>query len=159
MKKKKIIIPVIIAIILIPIVIISLKNFLQGKEDIIVDTAKYGHIDFSNTKNVSVSNYEKTNISPKIKETHKFKDYEISNMKIYTKENICYIEFNIKNISYSGGEPQMIDISFYDKKGNDFAGTYEFIDTDLTPGKSKKIVIKEITDFSNAYDYSMMTTF
>lgn len=160
MKNKRVVFMIIIFVIILVLgtVIYFIKK-PKETEKLISEPVIYGLIDFSDTTNAVIKGYGKTNTSPKIKESHQFSGYETTNMKIYTKKNICYIEFDLKNVAYTGNEIQMLEITFYNKKGDYYGGTYKIIGDGFKVGESKKIIIEEITDFSNAYDYTIMPTF
>ena len=166
-NKKGLIIAIILLIIFISIIAITIifntidKNKLINSElqkhfDTIADN-DYGLIDLENTDNVKIKNNEKVNISPKIKETHTFKQYEISNMEIFTMRDTCFVIFDIENLSYTGDEQQTIEFFFYDQKGKSRGSiTYELF-KNFTVGKKTTIKIVHHLDFSNSYDYKMTT--
>ena len=166
-KKKGIIISAIIAIIFIAIITVSIiiNNGNQSKlitpelkkhfDDIPNDY--YGMIDMTNTENVEIKNNEKTNISPKLVKVHTFSQYKISNMKIFTIRDRCFIIFDIENLSYSGDEQQTIELFFYDQNGNGIGSISYELYKNFTIGKKKNIKYVHHLDFSNAYDYKMTT--
>lgn len=157
MNKKKVIVLIIILIIIVAIIIGFLlkKNDKITEKEEILTSKQYiyvGKFDLSNTKNVKIKDNEKYNISNKISSEHKYVDYSFNNMKIYTKDEICYIEFDFSKLTNLDDKYIRIYIDFLDNKGN----LINFIDFDtsgIKKGETKKIKLAPPFDVSNAYDY------
>lgn len=153
MKKSiKISIVVVIIITSVGIILFYLKD--QNKK--IISEVKYnydGYIDLDNIDNVKIIDNQKYNNSEKISEDHIYKNYQVSNMKIYSKDGMSYLEFNFKNLSFESEYlERYILISFYDSDGDDFYDA-NYIIPNLCVGETKNETIILPYDITNAYDY------
>ena len=117
------------------------------------------HIDIHNTKNSKIRNGEKYNTVNAISKPHTMgEDYEIDDMKIYTNDGWCYIEFTLTNIGDSKCNDNncSLHLTFYkDKKRT------EYLDFAMIPipkmgvNESKKNVSQQIQDFTIAAEYKI----
>lgn len=165
-RKKRILITILIILLLLLFSLIffisfnKLKNNNNTKEN---NTNKLmnkeqvysAYIDWNNTENIEIINQNKYNISKKIKKGHEYPKYKFNNMEIYTKNNRCYLEFEITNINYSKENiNHNIFIKFVDKENN-IIHFMEYSLPNLKIDKKKKETIELTIDVSNAYDYSV----
>lgn len=157
MKKyiKISIVVVIIIIILVSIVLFYFKD--QNKK--IISEVKYnydGYIDLDNIDNVKIIDGQKYNNSEKISEDHIYKNYKVSNMKIYSKDGMSYLEFDFTNLSFASEySEQYIIVSFYDNEGKDFYGV-NYIIPELNIDEMKRESIILPYDITNAKDYNFI---
>lgn len=131
------------------------KNSNKDNDDIeLIDRSLFiGQIDLGNEENVEVKDKQKYNISDEIKEEHKYEKYKFTDMKLYTKENKCYIDFTITNIAnYDKVVNYGIFIRFVDKEGK-IIHFMDYTIPDIAVGESKSEVLEIYFDASNAYDY------
>ena len=116
-----------------------------------------GMIELYNLENAKVKNGVKYNTSSKIKEVHTYKNFVISNMKLYSEEGQSIIEFNVENKVDKDIDKRELTFKFYRNKEHDimYAIGYDVKKEDLEKGK---IRIEYIEDVINAYDYEVIST-
>ena len=167
MNKKHIIVISLITLIISVLVIfhssiavLNNKKHERQVQELIFDKAYTNtQINTHDTKNSIIKDGEKYGTSKAIGKDHYLKkDYKLSDMKLYTKDGWCYVEFVLTNI----GDKKCnkgncsINISFYEDKRKKKFFTFAMVELPkLDVNESKTIVSRQIRDFTIAYDYSV----
>lgn len=112
----------------------------------------YSYVDLNNLENVEIIDQNKYNTSKKVKEVHEYEKYKFSNMKIYTQNNRCHLEFSITNLNNTYDTQNNIFIKFTDKENN-IIHFMEYSLPELNVGETTTETIEITIDVSNAYDY------
>ena len=97
----------------------------------------------------------KLNISDKLSETKTFGNYEVSNIQLTEKNGESLILADVKNIGSEKMGMKFADVKLVDKEGNEIT-TLSAIIGEVEPGATVQLQVSATTDFSNAYDFSIV---
>ena len=132
------------------------KKQVESKMDEVYGAS---HIDIHDTTNSRIRNGEKYSTAAPIKQEHYLnEEYEISDMKIYTKDGWCYIEFMLTNTGDSKCNDNncSLHLTFYkDSARKEYLNFAMIPIPKIEKNETKKIVSQQIQDFTVAYDYVM----
>lgn len=161
-RKKMIIILLIIIIAFISILFLAYRKSTSSMDEIadnddpLTDyfNTHIGQIDLGNNENVDIKDKRKYNNSKLIEQEHSYELYKFDNMNISTKEDKCYIYFDVINLKDSNHIDYPVFFSFYDEDDKLISSIdFQFEDTNI--GEEKHYEIETYFDVSNAYDYKV----
>ena len=155
MKVKQIMIVlfIIIALLLVIIIGMSIKNKKEGQnlQSPIVGMVEENKIEeFVEVK----SDGTKVNTSNQLSKTKKIDGLEISNIKLTENGNVSQIIADVKNPTSSTLGDFAINITILDKAGNEIAVIGGYIDK-VEAGKTVQLNASATVDFANAYDFKV----
>lgn len=143
-------------VILFTIMLIVFENKIDSKKDDNKEYADSFYIDWDNKKNVEFKDGNKYNNSKKIANDHIYKQFEFVDMKIYTDNGLCNVDFKVVNLDYKNDiQDYGIFIKFLDNNSNIIYVYYYVVPNDLKINETKEESFSLNVDVSNAYDYSV----
>ncbi len=96
----------------------------------------------------------KVNTSTKLKETKTVSSFEISNISLSTVNGQTFLTADVKNTSKNDKPATGIDITLYDKDGNELVKMAGVIN-ELKSGATTRLESGTTLDFANAYDFKV----
>ena len=143
-------------VILFTIMLIVFENKIDSKKNDNKEHTYSFYIDWDNKKNVEFKDGNKYNNSKKIANDHIYKQFEFVDMKIYTDNGLCNVDFKVVNLDYKNDiQDYGIFIKFLDNSGNIIYVYYYVVPNDLKINETKEESFSLNVDVSNAYDYSV----
>ncbi len=158
-EKRMILILVIIAVIAIAVFVIVRREDASGmQQNAGGQTSQSGQMGEANKDSDLVEKLKdgtKLNISDKLSETKTFGNYEVSNIQLTEKNGESLILADVKNIGSTKMEMKFADIKLVDKEGNEIT-TLQAVIGEVEPGATVQLQVSATTDFSDAYDFSIV---
>ncbi len=96
----------------------------------------------------------KLNTSTKLNETKQFEGLEFGNIQLTNSDGQSVLLADVKNTSSTASEMMLVDVTLYDKNGNEL-GTVGGIIISLQPGQSTQFNTSMTIDYANAYDFKI----
>ena len=145
-----------IFIILVIIMLIVFENKIGSKKIDNDEHVDSFYIDWDNKKNVEFKDGNKCNNSEKIANDHIYKQFKFVDMKIYTDNGLCNVDFKVVNLDYKNDiQDYGVFIKFLDNNSNIIYVYYYIVPNDLKINETKEESFSLNVDVSNAYDYSV----
>lgn len=158
-EKRMILILVIVAVIAIAVFVIVRRGDASGmQQNAGGQTSQSGQMGEANKDSDLVEKLKdgtKLNISDKLSETKTFGNYEVSNIQLTEKNGESLILADVKNIGSTKKEMKFADIKLVDKEGNEIT-TLQAVIGEVEPGATVQLQVSATTDFSDAYDFSIV---
>ena len=158
-EKRMVLILVIIAIIAIVVFVIVRRGDESGtQQNARGQISQGGQTSGTNQDSDLVEKLQdgtKLNISDKLSETKTFGNYEVSNIQLTEKNGESLILADVKNIGSAKMEMKFADVKLVDKEGNEIT-TLQAVIGEVEPGATVQLQVSATTDFSNAYDFSIV---
>lgn len=158
-EKTMVLILVIIAVIAIAVFIVVRKGNEAGmQQNAGGQTSQSGQTSRTNQNSDLVEKLQdgtKLNISDKLSETKTFGNYEVSNIQLTEKNGESLILADVKNIGSAKIEMKFADVKLVDKEGNEIT-TLQAVIGEVEPGATVQLQVSATTDFSDAYDFSIV---
>lgn len=159
MENKKKIIYILLSVILLSLFIIVSVIFFNkdnASDKVENEYADSFYIDWDNKENVEFKDGNKFNNSKKIEEDHVYNQFRFVDMKIYTDNGLCNVDFKIVNVSYNNNiQDYGIFIKFLDKDGNIIYVYYYNVPDNFEINEVKEDSFTIDVDVSNSYDYAV----
>lgn len=159
MENKKKIIYILLSVILLSLFIIVSVIFFNkdnASDKVENEYADSFYIDWDNKENVEFKDGNKFNNSKKIEEDHVYNQFRFVDMKIYTDNGLCNVDFKIVNVSYNNNiQDYGIFIKFLAKDGNIIYVYYYNVPDNFEINEVKEDSFTIDVDVSNSYDYAV----
>lgn len=146
-KRNIFILIVIVVIVIVILAIIKGKKPKNNNEDV-------AYYDKEQTV-VKLESGTKLNISEKLAEKKYFLDFEVSNIQLTEKDEKTKLVADVKNTSANRTEITSVQITFYNKEGEELTTVKDALIANIEPGEKTKLNISTTSNCVDAYDFSI----
>ena len=145
---------IIIAIIVVGTIIYQNNKNTQQEQQQETEQDSLSIIDMNNTENAKIESGVKENTSENISKDRKLGNLSITDIKLSAQDGVTSFTATVKNDSNKDFAGGIVQISFTNKDGSNYAELEAYI-PEIVAGGTNAINAGTTADIANAYDFTM----